>query len=199
MQTTTTTEIWKPVVGMEEYYQISNHGRIMRCEGSRGTFDGRLLNPSAQKNGYRVVTLHGGGKVIGRAVARLVAEAFIPRPEGAHRVYRKGAISNDHAANLEWIVRAERSKRKSAPPAPCQGEKEKEKEKEPTPVPTVKSALETELDTKVEDILELARMLRREAVGLREQYHYYQVSEAAQKRLLQLDKVAAVLYQVRHI
>jgi hypothetical protein len=195
MQTTTTTEIWKPVVGMEEYYQVSNHGRIMRCEGSRGTFDGRLLNPSTQKNGYRVVTLHGGGKVVGRAVARLVAEAFIPRPEGAHRVYHKGDIGNDHAANLGWIVREERSKRRGAPPAPCQ----EEKEKEPTPVPTVKSALETELDTKVEDIMELARMMRREAVELRERYHYYQVSEAAQKRLLQLDKVAAVLYQVHHI
>jgi hypothetical protein len=41
--------------------------------------------------------------------------------------------------------------------------------------------------------------MRREAVELRERYHYYQVSEAAQKRLLQLDKVAAVLYQVHHI
>ena len=90
-------EEWKDVVGAEEYYQISNLGRI------KNKLTGDILKPS-RSGGYRHIVLRYG---INRNVTihRLVAEAFIPNPFNLRCVNHKDENKeNNHADNLEWCT-----------------------------------------------------------------------------------------------
>lgn len=90
-------EIWKDVVGAEDYYQISNLGRIK----SKGT--GEILKPS--KSGeYRHIELrYGIDKNV--LIHRLVAEAFVPNPLNLPCVnHIDEDKENNRADNLEWCT-----------------------------------------------------------------------------------------------
>ena len=55
--------------------------------------------------GYEVVTLHNNkGEWVVRYVHELVAEAFVPNPNGKKHVRHKdGDKLNNRADNLEWV------------------------------------------------------------------------------------------------
>ena len=81
-------EEWKPVVGYESKYEVSNLGNIKRvydktCPRDKG-YIGKPIKPRVN-NSYIRVSLEDKSY----AVHRLVAEAFIPNPEGKKTVNHK--------------------------------------------------------------------------------------------------------------
>lgn len=91
-------EEWKPILGFEELYFVSNLGRIK----NRNT--GRILDGSLQGKGYRRVFLSGGIRK-DNLVHRLVAIAFIPNLEDKPCVnHIDGDRTNNVVSNLEWAT-----------------------------------------------------------------------------------------------
>ena len=81
-------EYWRPVVGYEGLYEVSNFGRVRSLDrwvkgrnGSVRLCKGRILKPFTTKNGYLKVSLCKNGKVKTFKVHRLVVEAFLEIPE----------------------------------------------------------------------------------------------------------------------
>ena len=102
------TEIWKPVMGFEGVYSVSNYGRVRRDAGKRNWRAGRLLTPGASPKGYRSVSLCDGKSITYRRVARLVLEAFIGPPAAGQQVnHIDGNTANDTVSNLEWCTCSE--------------------------------------------------------------------------------------------
>ncbi len=102
-------EIWKPVVGHEGLYEVSNLGNVRRLstKGTSGTGnyarEGRVLRIRKNNKGYSMVDLWFDGKREQKLVHRLVAEAFIPNPENLPEVnHRDENPSNCNSDNLEW-------------------------------------------------------------------------------------------------
>lgn len=109
-------EEWKPVRGFEEYYEVSNWGKIRSLDrtivfkdGRKRKFYGKILTISAQNNsGYNTVGLHIKGKSKTFLLHRIVAEAFVPNPLGLDEVNHKDENKrNNTASNLEWCTHAE--------------------------------------------------------------------------------------------
>ena len=77
------TELWQPVVGYEDLYEVSNQGRVRSLprpgkQRPWRIYGGKLLKATFNHH-YLVVGLQGKS----RAVHSLVAEAFLgPRPDG---------------------------------------------------------------------------------------------------------------------
>lgn len=89
-------EIWKPVI--EGRYWISNFGNIKNKKG--------LLKPNPNASTLGVVLSVGNGIQRWRSVARMVADAFLDKPEGTVKlVYKDGNVKNCRADNLKWEVK----------------------------------------------------------------------------------------------
>lgn len=80
-------EIWKDIIGFEQYYQVSNLGRVRSKDRIVITpktsyfKKGRILIPSLDSKGnYLFVGLHVNNKVKLIYIHRLVAQNFIPNP-----------------------------------------------------------------------------------------------------------------------
>ena len=105
---TLSDEVWKDIVGFEGVYQVSTLGRVRRL----GAYDtnGRwckpqLIQPILQHSGYCHVGLWRGQVCKQRRVHRLVAEAFIPNPEGKPTVNHLNENKQDNRVeNLEWAT-----------------------------------------------------------------------------------------------
>lgn len=100
-------EIWKPVLGFEGCYEVSNLGKVRSLD--RRTKSGRLVRGVLLKLGYRVgypcVTLYANNVPHKLNVHSLVAEAFLgPRPEGLVVDHLDGVRSNSIASNLEYVT-----------------------------------------------------------------------------------------------
>lgn len=100
-------EEWRPVVGYEGLYSVSNLGRVrsedhISASGSRRR--GRILKQWADSRGYKSCRLYKSGIGALRFSHRLVCEAFHgPQPEDKSFVLHwddnKG---NNRADNLRW-------------------------------------------------------------------------------------------------
>ena len=110
-------EIWKtPIVDGEIYegYKVSNLGRILSLNYHQ-TGKADLMTPVEIGNGYLQVTLCKNKEYKKCLVHRLVAEAFLPNPEGKPQVNHKdedktnnfvflnedGSVDKEKS-NLEW-------------------------------------------------------------------------------------------------
>ena len=110
-------EIWRDIVGYEGLYQVSNLGRVRSLEHYVSTkggaarkspskilsncFDGKYLHVILHKNGRNKVCL----------IHRLVATAFIPKPENKQQVnHIDGNKLNNFISNLEWCNGSENLK-----------------------------------------------------------------------------------------
>lgn len=108
--------IWKPVVGFEGLYEVSNTGvvkslfRTVKSKGSKKVVPERILKPRLDEWGYEGVSLCKNGKQYGKLVHRLVAEAFIS-PFGGDQVnHIDGNKLNNRVENLEWCTGSENMK-----------------------------------------------------------------------------------------
>lgn len=104
------SEEWRPVVGYEGYYEVSDQGRVRGVErlikSSRGfrTLPSALLQGTRNKQTkYVQVALSREGRRKLVAVHALVAAAFIgPRPKGLEVRHLDGNHSNDRRTNLKY-------------------------------------------------------------------------------------------------
>lgn len=103
-------EIWKPVVGYEGVYEVSNLGRVKSLprwhENGRCGYmtKGKILKQRLNK-GYLCVTLIQNNKRKHCDVHRLVAKAFIPNPNNYPCVNHKDENPNNPRwDNLEWCT-----------------------------------------------------------------------------------------------
>lgn len=108
-------EQWRPVAGWEEYYEVSDHGRVRSKDrvvphrtrsggASHRTISGRVLSQTNFRGRYWQVSLKADGIRISAYVHRLVCEAFHGsppdgKPETAHY---DGDGHNNMADNLRW-------------------------------------------------------------------------------------------------
>jgi hypothetical protein len=104
-------EAWKPVVGYESAYEVSNLGRVRSVDRvtDRGRrWKGRVLRQATMPNGYRIVTLWRGGAQTSALVHRLVLMAFVgPGPSGTEVLHGDGDPANNGIQNLSWGTRAQ--------------------------------------------------------------------------------------------
>ena len=90
-------ELWKDITNYEEYYQISNLGRIKNKKQNR------ILKPSKSGGYYHISLRYGQRKEC--LIHRLVAEAFIPNPHNLNYVNHKDENKlNNSVNNLEWCT-----------------------------------------------------------------------------------------------
>ena len=95
-------EIWKNVVGYEDFYEVSNLGNVRRKSKNLKSF----ISP----HGYRTLSLSKNGDCKSKIVHRLVAEAFLNNIEGKEQVNHKDCNKiNNHVDNLEWMTSSENS------------------------------------------------------------------------------------------
>jgi hypothetical protein len=104
-------EIWRPVVGFEQYYSVSSFGRVRRDKGGKGTKAGKILKISAagrNKDGttnYQTVSFCVNSRITGRNLHAVVAEVFIgPCPEGMEINHKDLDRNNPRADNLEYVT-----------------------------------------------------------------------------------------------
>jgi hypothetical protein len=111
-------EVFKPVVGYEGYYEVSNFGNVYSVDREiltiRGFFEKRKrrkMNFMYAKAGYVCVCLSRDNKNNRTFVHRLVAMAFIPNPENKPQVNHKDLNkANNRVDNLEWNTALENNK-----------------------------------------------------------------------------------------
>ena len=100
-------ELWKEIPGFEGKYEVSNLGRIKSFHKWKRAKcpEEYILKASLANNGYCQVTLYNGNVRKKFLVHRLVAEAFIPNPEGLPHINHKDENrENNYAGNLEWCT-----------------------------------------------------------------------------------------------
>lgn len=96
------TREWRPVVGFEGRYEVSNYGEVWSAHSSR------TMKFSVDKDGYDKVGLTSDhGKQYQRFVHRLVAEAFHGPSNGLIVRHLDGNCQNNFEGNLKWGTVAE--------------------------------------------------------------------------------------------
>lgn len=99
-------EYWKPVVGYENLYEVSNLGKVrsLNFDGSNKT---KIMTPY-DVHGYKRIRIFKNKVPRSTGVHRLVAEAFICNPDKKEFVNHKdGNKSNNSVDNLEWATHSE--------------------------------------------------------------------------------------------
>jgi uncharacterized protein YerC len=108
-------ECWRPVVGYEGLYEVSDHGAvrsvyrtIVDSRGVSRVFRSRLLRPSHEGNpGYAVVSLYRDRVHKYVRVHTLVAAAFIgSRPAETEVAHKDGDRSHNCLRNLRYATRS---------------------------------------------------------------------------------------------
>ena len=91
-------EIWEPVAGYDDLYEVSNRGRI------RSLRKGKILTPLKNGSGTHTVVLYDeDGNTQVETVAQLVASVFVPNRTGAQNVYHvNGDKGDNRVENLVW-------------------------------------------------------------------------------------------------
>lgn len=103
------SEQWRPVVGYEGYYEVSDLGRVRSLERvilrstAPQTVHQRILKRRVAHDGYLTASLWRGGHGWTVDVHTLVAAAFLgPRPDGLQVCHWDGDASNAALSNLRY-------------------------------------------------------------------------------------------------
>lgn len=105
-------EIWRPVVGFEGFYEVSNKGRIRSLPRTFATRNGRtftarggILKECVDSNGYPCVVLSKNSISGRKAIHRILMEAFVDNPEKKpHIDHIDTNIKNYNLSNLRWVT-----------------------------------------------------------------------------------------------
>lgn len=96
--------IMKDVVGYEGLYMVREDGEIW------GVKRKKFLAQRYDKHGYKRINLHKDGKMKTHYIHTLVAEAFIPNPEGKPTVnHNDENKENNNWTNLSWMTMKEQN------------------------------------------------------------------------------------------
>lgn len=102
----TTQEEWRPVVGWEGHYEVSNLGRVRHTSGR--------IKLARLCGGYPRVSLYRNGERLTPSVHGMVAAAFIgPRPIGCQVNHKDGDRTHNTAGNLEYLTASENNLHKN--------------------------------------------------------------------------------------
>ena len=94
-------EIWEPIEGFNDAYEVSNLGRVMHEHPNSGNI--REMKPQENK-GFSWVKLNDNGKRTNRSVHHIVARAFLDNPNGFTIVHHiNGNTKDNRLANLEYV------------------------------------------------------------------------------------------------
>lgn len=110
-------EVWKDIAGYEGIYQISTLGQVKSLDrlvknhsGTHYFKRGAIKLQRQKSNGYLIVDLYKDNIPKTYHVHRLVADAFIPNPDGKETVNHKdGIVTNNALGNLEWATPREQN------------------------------------------------------------------------------------------
>ena len=98
-------EEWKPIVGYEGLYEISNLGRV-KSLNYRRTGKEEIMKGRKNNCGYLQVHLYKNGKAKWCSIHRLVAQAFIENPNNLPEVnHIDQDKTNNCVDNLEYCSR----------------------------------------------------------------------------------------------
>lgn len=108
-------EQWRPVVGFEGRYEVSNLGQvhsiartITRSNGVPQFINSRIIRTRPGARGYITIQLWRDNKAHIYTVHRLVAAAWIgPRPDGLQVRHLDGDKTNNRADNLAYGTNSE--------------------------------------------------------------------------------------------
>jgi len=100
-------EEWKPVVGFEDRYDVSNFGNVRTSINSphrnARIHLGKMIKPKLEKSGYLRLHLNFDGERKFFFVHTIVLNAFSgPRPPGFVARHLDGNRINNASHNLEW-------------------------------------------------------------------------------------------------
>ena len=99
-------EEWKPVVGFEGLYEVSNHGRV-RSLNFKNTNTVQIMTLSMARNGYLIARLMKDGRKYHVLVHRAVAMAFLDNPHQFPVINHKDECkTNNSVENLEWCTQS---------------------------------------------------------------------------------------------
>lgn len=108
-------EEWRPVVGFEGYYEVSNHGRVRTVEhyarkghgGTRRLVKSRIRKAFPAYGGHLGLILSRGPERIRGRVHVMVALAFLgPRPEGLDVCHNNGNPTDNRVENLRYDTKS---------------------------------------------------------------------------------------------
>lgn len=100
-------EIWKPIRGYYGLYEISSKGRVRALIDHNKKKAPYIKKTEVIKGGYLRVQLTKYGQRKRFMVHRLVAEAFIPNPNGWPQInHIDERKNNNNVSNLEWCSRS---------------------------------------------------------------------------------------------
>lgn len=110
-------EIWKPIVGYENYYEVSDLGNvrsidrtIVHSNNNIFNYKSKILKSAINKYGYLQVGLSINSKTKSYCIHKLVAIAFIPNVNNKPTVNHKdGNKLNNYIDNLEWATKSEQA------------------------------------------------------------------------------------------
>ena len=100
---------WRPVLGYEGLYEVSNMGNVRSLDrhlmyGNRyGFLKGKPMKPHLISTGYLMVDLYKNSQRTHYLIHRLIAEAFISNPNNLPCIDHINTIKTDNRVeNLRW-------------------------------------------------------------------------------------------------
>lgn len=101
-------EIWKPISGFEGRYEVSSLGRVRSLMDNKGNRRIKIRKTRLTKRGYLYLNLWIKGKMHTKVVHKLVAEAFLDKPDNAQCINHINGVKTDNRVeNLEWCTFSE--------------------------------------------------------------------------------------------
>lgn len=105
---------WKPVIGYEGWYEVSNTGRVRSVDrvvklsgGRERRLVGKLVGIHKDRDGRIYVALYKNGLSSTFRVHTLVLSTFISiKPEGMECCHNDGNPLNNDISNLRWDTRS---------------------------------------------------------------------------------------------
>lgn len=100
------SSLFADIPNYEGLYKVSSDGYVVSLP-RKGTFKAEhILLGGRDQKGYRIVTLSKNAEQKTFRLHRLVAEAFVPNPNGLPEINHKDENKENNAAdNLEWCDR----------------------------------------------------------------------------------------------